>query len=462
VGIALSGTAVCAAIQRPGHSRVEAWRATLTPLNGDGTAWPGLTEALRALARDAGVTDGRLTVALMPPLAEARGVELPPLRDAELQQLLARGASKYFVAARGAQVVGAVRAARRGGGETTPTVAAAAAARLVNAIHEAASTAGWTVETVVPAEAAWGAAASRWAGRGRGAAQLLVAHADRTDLLRVEDGKLVELRRFRAGAADAELIAEAFSNRAGHLAIVGQPDARRDLARSLSARGVAVEAPAAASADFADQPDLLAAGFATPDASPALVTDTMRAAQAALTRRIVTRIALAAGVLILASGMLEWWGVRRELDAIKAQRAVLAPQISSTLVGRTTVENAFRQLQALAQEERAAPHWSAAIAALSERLPAEAYLAGFRGRGDSVSVDGLAEHAARVFDAIEKVPALAGVHSAGPVRIETSTDGPTLEHFAIAARLVHPGESRATTKPAARPAGTAAPKGGAQ
>ena len=432
LGIALSAQAVCAAITRPGESRVEAWRATLAPLNGDG-AWPSFTDALRSLARDAGIADGRLTVALMPPLAEARNIDLPPLNNTELQQLLSRGAAKYFVGARGPQVVGAVNVPGRADGDLVPTVAVAAGARLVSAIYQAATAAGWTVERVVPAEAAWGAAASQWAVRRRGAAQLLVAHGDRTDLLSINGATLIGIRRFRAGADDAGLIAEAFSRGAGHVSIVGAADARRELTRQLSARGVAVETPPGAVAEITEHPDVLAAAFATPDVAPALVTDTMRTAHAAVVKRTAVGIAAAAGLLLVASLVLEWQGMRRELAAIKVQRTALAPQISSTLVGKTTVEKALGQLTVLAAEERGAPHWSSTIASLSERLPSDVFLTGFRGRGDSISVDGLAVHAARVFDAIEKVPGFIEVRSAGPVRIEKPTDGPPMERFAIAA-----------------------------
>jgi hypothetical protein len=439
IGIALSADAVCAALRTRGRSNVRAWRAALTPLNGDGSVWPGLAEALRALARDTHVVNGRLTVALMPPLAEARGVELPPLGEREAQQVLARGAGKFFASARGAQIVGAVRPPRgQKGNAVVSTVAAAAGARLVNAISEAATAAGWTVEAIIPAEAAWSAAAASWTPRGRGKAQLLVAHDDRTDLLSVDNARLSGLRRFRTGADDATLIADAYSPAAGRITIVGSAGARHELMRLLSARGLAVESPPGAGADIAEHPDLLAAAFATPDATPSLVTDSMRAAHDARVRHATVRIVAAACIFALASGVLEWWGLRRELDSIRAQRAAIAPQISSTLVGRTTVENAFRQLAVLGAEERSSPHWSVALGAISQRLPADAFLTGFRGRGDSVSVDGLAERAARVFDAIERVPNLTGVRSAGPVRIEPTEDGPPLERFAIAARLAPP------------------------
>lgn len=447
VGIALSPDSLCAAVRRDGTARLEAWRVPLTLLNGDGTSWPALADALRMLARDAGVGGARLTIALMPPLAEARGVDLPALSDDEMQQILARGAGKYFATARGQQVVGSVRTYARAKSATVPLVAVAANARLVSAIQDAVSAAGFELETIIPAEAAWSQAAGL-GSRAKGNSQLLIAHADRTDLLGVTDGRLTSIRRFRTAADDARLIAEAFPPGARQLGMVGNADARREVARVLAARGVSAEALPGVSSEQADSPDFLAAAFASPAAEPALVTDAMRAAERSRIAAITTRVAIAAGLLVVASLGLEWWGLRRELNAVKAERAALAPQISSTLVGRTTVENAFRQLAALGIQDRAAPHWSDVIAGLSQRLPTDAFFTGFRGRGDSVSVDGLAEHAARAYDAIEKVPGLTGVRSAGPVRIETPDDGPPMERFAIAATLAH-ATPNVTVKPAA-------------
>lgn len=434
VGVALSSEALCAAIRREG-GRLEAWRVPLTPLNGDGGSWPGLADALRMLARDLGVSHGKLTVALMQPLAEARSVDLPPLRDDELKQLLARGAGKYFASARGQQVVGAVRVASGKDSANVPLVAVAANARLINAIQDAANASGWELEAIIPAEAAWSAAAGHALGGRGGSAQLLVAHPDRTDLLTVRDGRLAGIRRFRAGVDDARLIADAFPAGTRQLGMAGSANARHEIARELAARGLTAEALSGVASDVADSPEFLAAAYATPQAEPLLITEAMRAARRTRVRAFVTRLGVAAALLVVTSLVLEWWGLQRELESVRSERAALAAQISSTLVGRTTVENAFRQLAALGNEERSAPHWSGVLAGLSERLPSDAFFTGFRGRGDSVSVDGLAEHAARVFDAIEKVPGLTGVRAAGPVRIETPDDGPPLERFAIAAQL---------------------------
>src|SRR5204863_6679862 len=98
------------------------------------------------------------------------------------------------------------------GGRRTDSdwLAAAAPARLVAAIHEAASACGCTVTAIVPAEAAWAATAVRlWPVLRRGRAHVLVCHGDRTDLLELADEQLTGVQRFRPGAHDAALVAEA-------------------------------------------------------------------------------------------------------------------------------------------------------------------------------------------------------------------------------------------------------------
>jgi hypothetical protein len=455
VGVALSPTALCAAIQRPGESRTHAWRISIVPFGGNGGAWTGLTDALRALARDAGVSDGRLTVALMPPLAEARDVDLPPVSEAEALQLLARGAAKYFVGARGPQVVGAVHGGRADDEGATTTVAVAASSRLLNAIHDAVAAAGWTLEAVVPAEAAWGVAAVRWTARRKGRAQLLIAHADRTDLLRIEDARLVGLRRFRVGTTDAALIAEASANGAGPISVVGTPDARRDLTRQLAASGVTVDTPAGVVAEVAENPDLLAAAFAGPDASPKLITESARARAAMRVRGVATRIAIAAGVFILVGAGSELLGVKRELRSIRTQEAAIKSQLVATMVGTSTVQATFNQLTALARADRTAPRWSAVIAAISDHLPPEAYVTAIRASVDSVQIDGKAKHARAAFDALAHTPLLIGSRGTAAKRVAT-TDGPPLEEFHVGARLAP------RVAPAPAPAAKPAAKGTAK
>jgi Tfp pilus assembly protein PilN len=123
------------------------------------------------------------------------------------------------------------------------------------------------------------------------------------------------------------------------------------------------------------------------------------------------------------------------------------------LIGRTTVEATYRHLAVLNGIERSTPQWAAVIATLSTSIPSDAYLTAIRSRDDSLIVDGLAERAARVFDALEKAPGLTDVKAAAAVRRELQDDGTALDHFTIAARVMTNPPARATTSPVSNPMG---------
>src|SRR5262245_23069215 len=292
-GIAISQTELCAADTRLGDSH-RGWRAPLEPPPPENGHWPSLAAALTDLARKLGVTEGTLAVSLLPPFTEARRLELPPLRDDELQRLLARGASRYFVAVKGPPVVGASMAARRVRGAPTPVIAAAASARLVGAIRSAAADAGWTIEVVAPAEGAWAAAAMRmWPSFSRHEACVLVAHGDRTDLLQIADGRLAGVRRFRAGATDAAMVADAIApslspvNRSAvRVGVFGDSGQRRQLSAALAAHGISVSVPAGEWGSVGDRPEALAARFAGTEIGPVLRSEDRIVAEREQLRRV--------------------------------------------------------------------------------------------------------------------------------------------------------------------------------
>jgi hypothetical protein len=439
VGIAISPTGLSVASRgRAGvSSRPGITRFALEPMSGDnGAVWPSLADALREVARASGAAGG-LDIALLAPLVEVRRLELPPLQGDALRQLLTRNSARYFVGARGPQVTGAVTPVRKAKEAATGVVAAAAAARLVTAIYGAARDAGWTVESLAPAEGAWALAALElWPKGAWHGAALLVLHDAHTDLLQVEDGRVAALRRFRAGAADEAFIAEAIGSAAGtRIAAVGAAAPRLALATALQRRGISLLPPPDEWAAIADNPDALAAAFTGPRAEPRLESDDARASREVRGRRTVTRALAGAAALLVLAALLELWGAYRELGALERQRAELRAQVTATLVGRTSVETAFRQLAALNTSQRSAARWSVVLSAIGQQLPEDAYLTAFRGRGDSVIVDGLAKHAARAFDAMERTTGLVNVRAAAPVRREAPSGGPAMEHFTIAARL---------------------------
>ena len=447
-GIAISPTALCAADIRLRDSADRSWRATLEAPPPENGHWPSLTSALAELARRLGVTQGTLAISLMPPFTEVRRLEFPPLKDEEIQRALSRQASRYFVGAKTPQVVGASATGKRVRGAPASVIAAATSARLIGAIRTAAEQTGWTIEVVAPAESAWAAAAlALWPSFARQSSYALVAHEDRTDLLQITEGRLVGVRRFRSGAGDAPMIADTVGP-AARVGVLGSVTPRRELTAALNVLGVSVTAPSGESSVAAERPDHLAAQFAGSDIGPMLRSEEAVRVEAAEARRAAWIVAgVAAALLIVAAGV-ELWGVHHQLARVRAERDRIRPEIASTMVGRTTVDAAYQHLSTLSAIERASPQWSSVIAALTEALPDDAHLMAIRTRDDSVIVDGVADHAARVFNALERANQLTGVKAAAAVRREIQEGGSdALEHFVIAARVAHPASS--ATAPAA-------------
>jgi len=439
VTIAISPTELTVVDSRL-QSNDGAWRLPLDPPS-ETNGWTSLAVAFAELARAlggsgaAGAENGSLAIALMPPLTEVRRLELPPLRVDEIQRTLARDASRYFVHARGAQVVGVSLPARRPRRAPVPVLAAAAPARLISAIRGAAQQAGWVIDTIAPAETAWtGAAFALWPVLMKQGGHALVAHDDRTDLLQFDGGRLAGVRRFRSGGSDAAMIADSIAGGpAARVGIVGAPGPSRELAAALASLGIS--AVRAMDAAVSDRPDAFAARFAASGTGPVLRGEDSVAAERTSARRAAWIVAAAAVVLFATAAAIELWGVRRQLAQVRAEREALRPQLAATMVGRTTVDATYRHLLTLNQIESTSPRWSSVIATLSQSVPEEAYLTAIRARQDSLIVDGLAGHAARVFDALERTRGLIDVKSAAPVRRELQEDGPALEHFTIAARV---------------------------
>ena len=439
-GVAISPVSLVAADVRLRGTADGAWRAALEPPSPDTASWPSLARALGELGASLGVSDGTLAVSLLSPLIEVRRLDLPPLKADELQQLLSRNAARYFVNARGPQVVGAAPTVRRGRGAPVPVVAAATSARLVAAIHAAASESGWTIESIAPAEGAWaGAALETWPVLARQSAYALIASADRTDVLQLENGRLVAVRRFRAGAADGAMIADTIGSTA-RVGIAGDAEPRKELAAALSLHGISVlpSGGGAARGMGGDGPDLLAAQFAGAEIGPVMRSEARVAGERTRARSAAWWMIAASAALLAAAAGVQYWGVRRQLRMVRAERARLRPELNTTLLGRTTVDAAYAQLAALDTLDRTAPQWSATIATLSQTIPDEAHLAAIRTRGDSLIVDGLADHAARVFDALSKTRGLTDVKSAASVRRAAEDGGGAKEHFTIAARVEQP------------------------
>jgi hypothetical protein len=380
----------------------------------------------------------------MPPLTEVRRLDLPPLKRDQVLQLLARNANRYFVTAREAQVVGTSIPKRVSRVGPVPVLGAAASARLVRAISAAARDAGWTLDGIVPAEVGWSEAASTiWPSLAKGVSHVLVHHDDRTDLLRLENGALAGVRRFRAGSLDAQLIAEALSDSrvngtAPRVGTLGAAAPRQDLIRALPRESAVVSSPANEWTSSAADPMVAAATFVRADDALTLLTEDVAEIRARAGRRLTAMIFTASALLLLGAALTELWGVKRELAAVQAERAKIRPQLQSTLTGRSTFEASNKKLSSLFEAQRETPYLSGVIASVTDALPQGAYLLSFRARRDTLVLDGLAKSSGEAFSALETIPGLANVKSVGSVQRQLQDDGTALEHFTVQARMLLP------------------------
>jgi Tfp pilus assembly protein PilN len=199
---------------------------------------------------------------------------------------------------------------------------------------------------------------------------------------------------------------------------------------------------------LSDDGDLLAAHFAGAEGGPVLRSEDAATVERAQATKLAWRLAGVAAALLLLSSLLELWSVKHRLRVVRDEREALRGQIAATLAGRTTLDATFRQLAALSGIERGSARWSSVITSLSQAVPDDAYLTALRIRQDSVIVDGLGEHAARVFDALSRTPGLTDVRAAAPVRRESQDEGPALEHFTIGARVERPSSEALIASPA--------------
>ena len=432
IGVALSATEIVVVDSRLGLIG-QSWRMALETPAPDNLTWPSLTAALRTLQTLVRESRARFAIALLPPLSEVRKLELPPLPDDELELALVRNAARYFVGARGPQIASVASSSRNRAGQgvmaaTTPVWA-------VRLITAAVRDAGAELVHLVPAEAAWAAAATEtWPNARKGDATVLVNHTDRTDALQLADGALVNVRRVRSAVSEVSVFLESH-HQASTLLALGDAVVRKEWMHALSTRGAHVSLPTALPSEVANDATSVAAAFAADADTMPFRTEDMRQQDKARRNRAFWSIVAASAALLIAAAGFSYWDVQRELVAVEAARAAIKPQLTTTMVGRTSVETVSGQLQILATTERENPHWSTIISELTESLPEDSYLTSLRGRADTVLFEGMATHAALVFPALQRVQSFSGVRAAAQVRREAGESGDALERFTLAARL---------------------------
>jgi hypothetical protein len=269
---------------------------------------------------------------------------------------------------------------------------------VLRAVLDAAREAQLQVEVIVPAQVAL----TTTARGARAPRRAVVAGFDEAfELLVSDQGMLADVRRFRR---------------------TGDESAMAEAARSLGDT-TRVEDPLTATA----------AAMATPAIERWPMAFTGVLPEAGSTGRGTASWWMfgAAALLALGTVALQEIDVRRELAAVQAERAALAPQLAANGTPDTD-----RRAQLDAQLD--APRWSGVLAAVADALPTDAYVTHLRAQSDTVIVEGTAARATTAFDALSTAPWVRTITASAPIRRETANDGAVTETFEFTITLKAP------------------------
>jgi Tfp pilus assembly protein PilN len=454
IGIALGEGEATALTRAAGATS----RVTVPVEFGNGTPLAGALAAAfariaRGFAEQLGgeVEEARVSVALLPPLADARLIRLPPLKRAEAESVIRRDAARHFVGGSGTRVVAVLPAASDEPDQPGVVfLAAAAPATLVEALHAAARTVGWSVRSVVAAHGAWLDAA-----RGtRGAGTVLAADGETVHVLRLAGGRCVSLRR--APAALPEAVLEAIGPEPGAAVLFAGPAVRDTIKANLAGAGWRVDDGRLATATEAAAARAHASRleFVSPSAA---------AERRERGRRNIVRAVGAAVLLVAAAGAVELWGLHRELDSVVAERVAIRDQVAPLLAMRDSIDRVDAEAGAVQRLATRSPRWTRALFDLALLLPPDTHITSMHTTGDTLVVEATAARAGNALQALRKAGSLTDVRLVGTVERDLEGGTTTSERFRFRARLKPPVEVPAVrAAPAPTTPGTATGDAGAR
>jgi hypothetical protein len=386
-------------------------RSTITAALPDGTIWTGTLDpsidqapvavlaALRELRTRVADRRAVLRIALLPPLVQGRRLELPRLAADEYRGVLARNAARYFATDGTTQVAGPIVIRR---GPRSLVFATIASAGVIEQLLQAAHDAGWRRATVIPAYAAWAA------GAAQETAVLALPDGSETTLLGVTAGRPAWVRRLPS-AAEADLAAVA----------------QRECAIEGEGRAIA----------GVDDPAALAARGARLAGEPELVPEQRHLERRIRARRVTLRLLSAILLLLLADSGLRLLDVKRELAAMRAERAEVRQAVGAALATRDSLTALEARVTVLRELEATAPRWTTVFGVLAGALPRDAYVVSVRAAGDTVVLGGLAKEAAGVLAGLQDAGAFRAVRAEAPIRRELVDGETAVERFTVSVRV---------------------------
>lgn len=353
------------------------------------------------------------SVAILPALARMRRIELPRMSEDDYRLAVTTNAQRYFLGLGQSPVCGTVRIGTRKRGCDVPLLAFAASSELIESIAIGLTSAGWTIERIVPAHTAWVASVvRRHPSSRRESASIGVRMPRETNIVEVEAGSITGVRRLRAG----ETLQPIEPARRWFVIGSGEPD-------QSAARIAAAAAP-------------LERRFE-------IIPDSSRRARAARDRRVTRLFGMVACANLLIAAVAFRWRLERQLTIVAARRSAIHERASRAMTAQDSVRRLVERIAAMAELERSAPRWSAVLSRIVVALPADAELASIRAESDSVMIDGQATDASRVLSGLQRTAAVRSTKVSSPILHELSADQVALERWRLALRIDH----RAATRP---------------
>jgi len=400
---------------RPGRVQARA----LAPPAEDGT-WPDLTAALKELTAELGVRRATASLALLRPLANAKVITVPPVRRRDLRQLVVRNLRRYFIVGREPVEVDAAPLERGRRGEPVQAIAVCAETRRLEAIQAALSDAGLGIETITAAPLALARAVSSFVPAARrGPLVISLRSPEWSEGIAVQRG-IPRLLQPWNGANLTEV--PLFAKRLGGIAFsktgsaapvgmiaLGPPEERQSISEALGREtGVA---PLADPSLEALEPAAVAAYGATlmPEGATVLFTAGPRRARRLRIHLRVAALSAAALLMLGVAAALYLSGLRREFDAVAAERRAIAAEVADAMELRQTAEAIRVRLEAVSRIEKNTLAWTPALAALADALPDSAYLLSLSADGVQLRLAGVASSASAVVPALEASPLLREV-----------------------------------------------------
>jgi Tfp pilus assembly protein PilN len=328
-------------------------------------------------------------------------------------------------------------------GSLVPALAACAPASVVQGIADAAESAGFAIGRMVPAAVALAEAVRARVPRARKGRIAAVCCAPGSPELVLLDNGAVRMVQPLPASADPVLLARSIAAAVREAAADGVPvhallvlgdDGEAEMVRyALEAESDTPPLLLDSGLDGLPAEAVLALGAALArDSAPTLLPDSVVRERARAARRRTVLLGAAACVLLLVAAAAHLSGLRREVDAVRARRAQIAPQVGKALEARSGVTELRERLRVLSALEAGAPAWTDRMAALARALPDSAWLRTLTADSAGLRMGGVARSVSTVIPALEASPRFDRVGLAAPVRWEA---GDTGERFEVAAAI---------------------------